>query len=323
MRLTPLMAMVHPEDRSEVRGMQAGLFQNATPVSDFEVRLIDKEGRVKWVRAKASLTDWLGQQAAVTFMDDVTAQVQAEAALKQSVDIVNSMFKSVQDAFYMATLKEGRFLELNHAFETLVGYSRDEAIGATSVGLALWVDPAERARMVNVLQAEGHVRNYMTQVRRKDGHVFPCAVSMAACDIDGTACLVGFLRDDTERLAAENAIRESEARYRLLADNIADVIWMADMDSLRFTYASPSCLTARRIHAGGTGGHLHRRPGFTRHAGGTPPALRSIWNSSSRRTPSRSSTTRPTWRSCTRTARRAGWRSAPASSAIRPPGGWR
>ena len=210
-------------------------------MSDFVCRVVDRDGRTRWVRCKSSPTDWLGEKAAITFVQDITAQMQAEAALRENVDIVNTMFMSVQDAFYLATMDDGRLIEMNGAFANMFGFERHEALGRTSGELGLWADYEDRTGMVRQLKSKGFVRNYQVTGHRKTGELFPVSISTTVCEIGGTKCIVGFMRDETERLQAERALRESEARYRLLADNITDVIWMLDPRTLRFTYVSPSC----------------------------------------------------------------------------------
>ena len=206
----PLMSGVHPRDVAAAARRRTEIFEIGTPVSGFECRLLGKAGRVRWVRCKASLVDWLGQQAVITFVEDVTAHVQAETALRESADIISTMFKSVREPFYLATLAEGRLLEFNHALEELVGLTREQAIGSTFVELGLWPDAGRRAMMIEELKAKGHVRDFEMRGRRTTGELFPCSVSTTVCDIGGTKCSVGFIRDQTERKAAEDALREKQ-----------------------------------------------------------------------------------------------------------------
>ena len=72
------------------------------------------------------------------------------------------------------------------------------------------------------------------------------AVARLVKDIDGKPLkVVGVLQDITERKQAESALQESEARYRFIAENTGDVIWVLDLETQKFRYVSPSVFQLR------------------------------------------------------------------------------
>ena len=64
---------------------------------------------------------------------------------------------------------------------------------------------------------------------------------------DGRSGVGGYIRDISAQIQAESKIYESEAKYRLISENSADVIWILDITSLHFTYISPSVFKLRGL----------------------------------------------------------------------------
>lgn len=102
----------------------------------------------------------------------------AERALDQSEadrqileDKFQKIFHSSPIAFSIATLEEGRYLEVNAAFELRYGYRREEVLGRTVHELRMWDDPADRRLMTTHLQRGGPIRNVITRLRSKSGEV--------------------------------------------------------------------------------------------------------------------------------------------------------
>jgi PAS domain S-box-containing protein len=102
----------------------------------------------------------------------------AEAALAQaqgdrhvSEEKFQKVFRSSPIPFSITTVKEGRFLDVNAAFERRYGYSREEALGHTVHELRIWEDPADRVLMIEQLQRGGPIRNVITRLRTKSGEV--------------------------------------------------------------------------------------------------------------------------------------------------------
>ena len=127
---------------------------------------------------------------------------QAEAALAQaqgdrqvSEEKFQRVFRSSPIPFSVTTVKEGRFLDVNGAFERRYGYSREEVLGHTVHELKIWEDPADRVRMVAQLQKSGPIRNVITRLRTKSGEVKLTAYSADRIQFDGQSCILAVSED--------------------------------------------------------------------------------------------------------------------------------
>jgi len=137
---------------------------------------------------------------------DITERQGMETALREAEAKFRAMFLNGPDALYLATLEEGKLInvsDINSPFEALFGYSRDEAVGKTSLELGLYANPADRARMVAKLKANGKVTEFETEGRRKSGELFPCSLSVVTMMLGGEPRILGAIRDITERKRAE------------------------------------------------------------------------------------------------------------------------
>jgi len=127
---------------------------------------------------------------------------QAEAALAQaqgdrqvSEEKFQKVFRSSPIPFSITTLKEGRFLDVNGAFEHRYGYSREEVLGHTVHELKIWEDPADRVRMITQLQQSGPIRNVITRLRTKSGEIKLTAYSADRIQFDGQSCILAVSED--------------------------------------------------------------------------------------------------------------------------------
>lgn len=123
------------------------------------------------------------------------ALAEAEGGRKLSEEKFQKVFRSSPIPFSITTLKEGRFLDVNGAFERRYGYSREEVLGRTVHDLNIWEDPADRVRMVALLQKSGPIRNVITHLRTKSGEIKLTAYSADRIQFDGQSCILAVSED--------------------------------------------------------------------------------------------------------------------------------
>ena len=120
---------------------------------------------------------------------------QSEECRRVSEEKFQKIFHSGPIAFSITTLEEGRFLEVNAAFEARYGYSRQEVLGRTVNELRIWDDPADRRLLVTQLQRGGPIRNVITRLRAKSGEIKLTAYSADRIEFDGQRCILALSED--------------------------------------------------------------------------------------------------------------------------------
>jgi len=166
-----------------------------------------------------------------------------ERALEKSEEKFSKAFRQSPMALALTNAKDHHYIDVNETFERITGWRRDEVIGRTPFDIGLWVDPAERVEITKRLLAEGSLRNLELRFRMRDGSVRVGFASAELIELDGQPCVLGVTADVTEQKRAEEALRESEDKLRLLLDSTAEAIYGIDLEH-RCTFCNPACVRA-------------------------------------------------------------------------------
>jgi PAS domain S-box-containing protein len=210
--------------------------ENFTVEEEFEVgdRIISTEISFNPIRHDKQIT------GVSVFARDVSERKQAEEALRESEERFKIIFQSAPDAYYLNDLK-GNFIDGNKMAQKLTGYKREELIGKSFLKLRL-LPPSQipRAAKLLVKNAKGlSTGPDEFRILRKDGNKVMVGISTHPVKIKDQTLVLGIARDITERKRAEKAIKESEEKFRLLAEKSPNMIFINRKG--RVVYANQKC----------------------------------------------------------------------------------
>jgi PAS domain S-box-containing protein len=124
---------------------------------------------------------------------------QAEKGRTLSEDKFTKVFRLSPIAFSITTVAEGRFIDVNEAFERRYGYSSNELIGRTVFDIGVWDNPGERPVMLAQVHQQGQVRNRVTRFRTRSGELLDTIYSADIIELDGEQCLLAVSQDLADR----------------------------------------------------------------------------------------------------------------------------
>ncbi|TEU15855.1 MAG: PAS domain S-box protein [Dehalococcoidia bacterium] len=187
----------------------------------FETQHQRKDGKIIDVEVSANYIDVEGGQI-VVFVRNITERKRAEE--KNRIILATAL-----DGFFVVGL-DARLLEVNASYCKMVGYTREELLKMSLADIEAIETPEENAQHIEKVAAQGY-DFFETQHQRKDGKIIDVEVSVNYIDVEGGQ-IVTFVRNITEHKLAEQALIESEGKYRTLVENIPQKIFFKDKDSV-------------------------------------------------------------------------------------------
>ena len=235
---------VHPERRIEFKRL---LDQHDT-VRGFEFEAYRKDRTKIWmsdnVRAVRDASDKLLYYEGTT--EDTTERKRAEDARHEAERKYRDIFENAVEGFFQ-TSPDGEFITANPALARMLGFASPEELirERTDIGRTHYVESERRVEFKRLLDQHDRVQGFEFECYRKDGTKIWMSDNVRAVrDASGKLLYYeGTVEDITERKLAEEALRESEERYRDLVENSRELICTHDLDGLVLS-ANPAAAAA-------------------------------------------------------------------------------
>jgi diguanylate cyclase (GGDEF)-like protein/PAS domain S-box-containing protein len=229
--------IVHPDHRDTVRERGLARQRGEAVPPRYEFKILRKDGSERWIDYTASRIEYRGEPAGLGTAFDITAYKEAHAALQRQALVFDSLYDAV-----MITDMDGRLMAWNRAAERIYGWTSEEALGR---GPELWLG-REGAHALSEAVFAGLDREgrWQGQIRftRKDGSSGVSeTLVVPLLDAQGRRVgAVGVNRDVTDQARAQEELRRSEERYRLMVAGSEQVFFYVHDTEGRFEYLSPS-----------------------------------------------------------------------------------
>lgn len=199
-------------------------------VAEFEAEMRRKNGSIIW--ASHNVAAVFEESGKLDYFEgtskDITARKRAEDALRDSERKYRALFDNANDAILLFRVLEGdepsQFIEVNEAACQRLGYTRQELLGMSPWDIN---SPEVAPEIQEIMQIIGKLGSHTFEWVHvaKDGGAIPVEISSHSFVLNGEQVVLAFARDITDRKRAEDALRDSEERYRNLIGNLSEGVF--------------------------------------------------------------------------------------------------
>ncbi len=225
---------LHPKDLVK-RTMDDFKKHAAGKILVVETEVLTKGRKRIPVSINSAIVEVDGKPCVLGIFRDMSARKEAEEALRRVHDSTKTILEKAP--FGVVVVSRDRKIKwVNDTALKMTGVKNACIMLGKNCGE--YMCPAQQ-KECPILDKGQRVDNSERILHRKDGKEIPIIKTVTEINMDGEDVLLETFVDITERKKAEEKIKESEKKYRLLAENSIDCVWMLDT-KLRFTYLSPS-----------------------------------------------------------------------------------
>lgn len=247
---------IHPDDRDRVQTTLKNYLQTRSPDYEAEYRLRHKDNTYRWVLSRGicvrndmgQATRMAGSHIDITGLKSIRETLaKSEQALQQQTMLLVKLSESIDQVFWFTELDPVRVIYVNPAFERMWGLSADELYRDPRLWLSL-IHEEDRQPTADAFDdfVSGRARTYRVEYRLRhlDGTTrwIQDEGARMTDDAGHVRWISGIAKDITPFKRAEEALRESEGRFRLMADAAPTLMWMAGPDK-GCTYFNKGWLT--------------------------------------------------------------------------------
>jgi PAS domain S-box-containing protein len=219
---------VHPDYREMTRAIGEAL-QRGDPIPPaVEFKVLTKRSGDRWVVVTTSPIHFSGRPCTLVTGVDVTERKLSEGALRESEERFRTLAETTAAAIMI--YRGSRFLYVNPSWQRLTGYSQEDAFGRE-----VWefVAPEDSNTVRRLLQARqgGDTTPVRSELRiiAKDGRTIWGDFSAGLIQFEGKPAGLATAFDITDRKRAEEALAEREKLYRLILENVEEIVWSVDL----------------------------------------------------------------------------------------------
>jgi len=239
------ISIAHPQDQVRSQDILEKALQGKSGAG-VEYRIVTQAGIEQWISHSWQPIFQDGRiQMVVSAIRNITERKRVENALRESEERFRNLMEYIPEVSIQGYGTDGTVFYWNKASEKVYGYLAHEAIGRNLSDLIvpdnlkpLFAKALEAGRLVR--KSGEFLPSGELLLLQKNGRLVPVYSIHTAVYTEGKEPLLFCIDVDlSERKKVEKELREREERYRLLAENITDLVWKMDL-GLNFTYFSPS-----------------------------------------------------------------------------------
>lgn len=218
----PSVQTLHPDEHEKAFNIAKRRYKQDFSTINEVFRMVTKSGEIRECETSSTLIEYNGMWASFFTSHDITESKRIQMELQESEEKYRLLFEAESDAIFMIDTESGQILDVNPAASNIYGYTRDEFLTMKNTDVS--AEPEKTADATRRNEKKVLLRYH----RKKDNTIFPVELSSGFTTFKNRKIQIVTSRDITENMKMQDALRESEKKYRELSDFMPQTIYELD-----------------------------------------------------------------------------------------------